>query len=627
MIRLEVFKQHLKQGRNVLALLIVAGISFGAGAIVFRRDGEGTDHSHAASVDDSGGGQEQTGTVWTCSMHPQIRQPDPGPCPICAMDLIPLDDASGKTDTPPNQVVLSERAKTLARIRTEVVQRDENPAVDIRLLGRIDPKESTLRTVTSWLSGRIDRLHVNTTGQRIRKGQVIATLYSPEIYTAHQDLLVAKRQLARVSKGTESARRSSDAALESIRERLGLLGVSKSDIERMESASSPWRQVPIRSPFSGTVLERMATQGAYVTTGAPLYRVVDLSKVWVQLDAYENDLKRIAVKQPVTLYVEAFPGEVFEGRVSFIDPTLDPNRRTARVRVEVANPRQKLRPGMFVQAVLQGGTTSHAVEPERPLLIPKSAPIFTGRRSLVFVEVPEAERPTYEARIVRLGPRSGDKYPVVAGLRSGERVVVHGAFVLDADLQIRGGASMMAAPDDDQHGAWDQLIEMNSRQRSVFRPVVSAYLEVQAGLAGDDLAAARKGAKRLISATKGVKIKKHHRARGAFARIATAALKHAKKIKVAGSIEVARQEFEGLSEQVETMLGVFGNPLAEPLRQAYCPMAFDNRGATWIQREDVISNSYFGASMLRCGEFKATIEPGNYLARAVVEPTAEEHLH
>jgi Cu(I)/Ag(I) efflux system membrane fusion protein len=216
----------------------------------------------------------------------------------------------------------------------------------------------------------------------------------------------------------------------------------------MERAEKPSERARIRTPFGGTVIERLATQGSYVETGTGLYRVADLSTLWVQLDAYESDLSVLKAGQEVRLRVEALPGEVFEGRVTFLDPVLDPKTRTARVRVEVKNRDRRLLPGMFVEASVQSGgarLTAH----EAPLVIPATAPLFTGRRSVVYVELEDAEEPTYEARVVTLGPRMGELYPVLTGLEEGERVVVHGAFAIDADLQIRGGDSMMNLPADD----------------------------------------------------------------------------------------------------------------------------------------------------------------------------------
>jgi Cu(I)/Ag(I) efflux system membrane fusion protein len=240
------------------------------------------------------------------------------------MDLIPvssLDDVG--------LVSLGDRARALANVRTAVVRRAGATGAR-RLLGEIAPDESTRREVTAWVGGRIERLHVDVTGARIRRGQVIATLYSPEVYAAHQDLLVGKAQVARLSGGTGTARRAAEATFESARQRLRLLGVPDSDLARMESATGPSRTVRIRSPFVGTVLERVATEGSYVQTGAVLYRLADLDQLWAELDAYESDLPLLIEGQRVTLSVDGLPGEELEGHIVFVEPVVDPMRRTAR---------------------------------------------------------------------------------------------------------------------------------------------------------------------------------------------------------------------------------------------------------------------------------------------------------
>ncbi|MBW2211763.1 MAG: efflux RND transporter periplasmic adaptor subunit, partial [Deltaproteobacteria bacterium] len=225
-------------------------------------------------------------------------------------------------------------------------------------------------------------------------------------------------------------------------------------LRAMEGADKPSERVRIRTPFGGTVIERLATQGSYVETGTGLYRVADLSTLWVQLDAYESDLSVLKAGQEVSLGVEALPGKVFKGHVTFVDPVLDPKTRTARVRIEVRNENRRLRPGMFVEASVQSGGGAKTAD-EAPLVVPATAPLFTGRRSIVYVELEGAEQPTYEARVVTLGPRMGDVYPVLTGLREGERVVIHGAFAIDADLQIQGGDSMMNLPDDEDSASHD----------------------------------------------------------------------------------------------------------------------------------------------------------------------------
>lgn len=539
-------------------------------------------------------------TTYTCSMHPQIRSEEPGQCPICGMDLVPV--AEGDDSTSPTRVQLSERAKALARIRTVKVVNLAEGSTELRLLGRIDEDETRVRTVTAWTAGRIDRLHVATTGETVRAGQTIATIYSPEIYTAHRDLLQARRQLATLSSDLAFARSSAEATIEAARQKLRLLGVSNQEIASMEEAGEPWTQIRIKTRFGGTVTDRLVNEGAYVQAGSGLYRVADLTRLWVQLDAYETDLPRLRLGQHVTLHVEAVPGRVFDGTVAFIDPVVDPARRTARVRVEVAN-EGELRPGMFVEAVVEG---SAPMGGDAPLVVPATAPLFSGRRSLVYVEIDGMDKPTYEAREVVLGPRAGDVYPVVSGLQPGERVVVHGAFALDADLQIRGGDSMMtrdaAAPAD--------VVAVPDDFRASLQAVVERYLALQAALADDDLEGSRKAGAGLADAAERFAPERPTDAAEIWLGIRGEFANHAKHLDQADNLTAAREAFRGLSGAMSRLIARFGNPTDRELRIAYCPMAFDNQGAEWIQAAGEIDNSYFGASMLLCGELRETIPPG-----------------
>ncbi|MEQ8572018.1 MAG: efflux RND transporter periplasmic adaptor subunit [Deltaproteobacteria bacterium] len=585
----------------VLIVGLVIGASWAGARSCGAPEVEEAEHAHASSG--------AAATIWTCSMHPQIRQPEPGQCPICGMDLIPV--TSEGDDRAPDRVVLSERAQALMRLRTEEVRRQADAASDLRLLGRFEANETTLKTVTAWTGGRIDRLRVNVTGERVRAGQVIATLYSPEVFAAHQDLLVAKRQVDRMQSSPEASRMAARAALEAARERLRLLGVPDDEVSRMERQERPTRAVAIRSPFGGTVIERMATEGSYVSTGTPLYRIANLSSLWLQLDAYENDLPRLAVGQGVRVTVEAIPGEVFEGEVTFIEPTLDPRRRTARVRVQVDNQERRLRPGMFAEATVATGETKGE---QSPLVVPRTAPLFTGRRSIVYVEIRSEDRVGYEPRTVRLGPRLGDVYPVVAGLAEGERIVARGAFALDADLQIRGGHSMMAPEDDRSEHAWDEVIDIAPAVRRSFAPLVVAYLDVQSALADDDLDAAKTAAAKLSDNASSIRIERPRDAHAAWSEIADPLRGHGRHVAMAASLEGAREGFEPLSEAIIDLLTRFGNPLDEPLRLAFCPMASGSDGARWVQKGEAIDNAYFGAAMLTCGEVRQEVPQGGYLA-------------
>lgn len=585
----------------IIGALVLALFAFGIGRCTAGDERAADAHE----------GHEHRGPAseWTCSMHPQIRQPEAGDCPICGMDLIPATSSDDES-LPANQVSLSPRAQALAQVRTTRVARTHNGATAVRLLGRVDYDETTLQSVTAWVGGRIERLHVTTTGERVRRGQTVASLYSPEVYSAQQDLIAARRQLERLSSASDLAQSAARASLESARQRLRLLGVPESAITRMEAANAPERRLSIRSPFAGTVIEREAVQGAYVETGSVLYRIADLTRLWVQLDAYESDLAQLFVGQTVDLEVDAFPGQRFEGRISFMDPVIDPRRRTARVRVALSNPERTLRPGMFVQANVRAAESEDA----QPLLIPAASALFTGRRSVVYVEVPNSHRPTYEARVVRLGPRMGDHFPVVAGLQEGDMVVTHGAFALDADLQIRGGESMMMGGDDTTERPFDQLIEVPSDWNLGLAPVVESYLQMQAALANDDVTTTKAAASRLNVAVAAFTPSEPADAVAAWNDIAGQLRVHAQSAADSDTLESQRAQFEPLTERLATLLRTFGNPTGAALRVAHCPMAFDSRGGEWIQSGEEVDNAYFGSAMRTCGTIRATVEPGEHLA-------------
>lgn len=552
-------------------------------------------------------------TVWTCSMHPQIRMDAPGQCPICGMDLVPAQSKASEDHGPtPPKVTLSAAAQALAGIRTTAVVRTE-PRAEVRLLGRVDYDETRLRMVTPWTDGRIDRLLVRVTGTRVRKGQVVAQLYSPEVYAAMRDLVVAAKQADKLSRGMHGSANLAAAAVSSAREKLRLLGVTEGEIKSIEKTRKTSKHVPIRSTFSGTILKRNVEEGDYVKAGTALYHVADLSRVWVQIDAYESDLPHLSVGQTVLVEIDSFPGETFAGKIAFIDPVIDKKTRTARVRVEVANKEGLLRPGMFAQAIIEadiGDKSSH-------LVIPATAALFTGRRSVVYVAVP-GEMGAFELREVRLGARAGPVYPVLAGLSEGEQVVSQGAFALDADLQLGGGRSMMTLSDD-RAGAGGPDIPVTPQALVEIEPVFTAYLEAGKQLVADDFEGARASLKSLAEATNDVQLPGAKSTREAWQGFASKLAGHAQHASMAEDEGEVRTAFEHLSMQVIGLLRTFGNPTEGPLRVAFCPMAFDNRGAQWVQAAEVVENPYYGAAMLRCGEFKVTVLPGERLASPLTE--------
>jgi Cu(I)/Ag(I) efflux system membrane fusion protein len=425
---------------------------------------------------------------WYCSMHPQIIRDKPGLCPICEMDLIPMPTEMA-AHAAPRELVISEAAASLMDIQTSAVER-RAVTNRVRMVGKVDYDETRVKSITAWSPGRIDRLYVDFTGTRVAQGDHLVDLYSPELFGAQAELLQAARAASRAEAETSDYLQDSAAAmLAAAREKLRLLGLKTEQIEHIEKSGEPLTHVTIYSPIGGVVIQKVATEGMYVATGTHVYTVADLSQVWVKLDAYESDLPWIRYGQAVTFTAEAHPGEVFQGWISFIAPTLDPKSRTVKVRVNVQNSDERLKPEMFVRAVVeshlaqegkvmdpnlagkwtcpmhpsvvkgQGGTcdvcgmdlaTTESLgfvtaqsTGVLPLVIPASAPLITGQRAVVYVKKPDTENPTFEGRQIVLGPRAGDYYIVKDGLAEGERVVTNGSFKIDASLQIQAKPSMM----------------------------------------------------------------------------------------------------------------------------------------------------------------------------------------
>lgn len=632
----------------VLGALLLA---FLAGMLI--RGGGGGDGAHPHAGEAAGAAQ-----VWTCSMHPQIRQPGPGSCPICGMELIPVAESS---DEPlaENQLKLSPYAVKLAGIRTAPVERRYVEA-EIGMSGKIDYDETRLKYITARVPGRIDNMFVDYTGTPVRENDHLVNLYSPELIAAQQELLQTLRS-ARA--GSSPLVRST---LEAAREKLRLWGLTERQISEIEQRGTPSDHLTIYSPVSGVVIRRNATVGMYVDTGTPIYTIADLSQVWVKLDAYESDLEWIRFGQPVEFYTEAYPGETFEGRIFFIDPVLNPATRTVKVRLNVANPEGKLKPEMFVRAVVRsrisrsgrvmdaelagkwispmhpeiikdkpgtcdvcgmklvraeelGYVAADASQSEAPLVIPATAPLITGKRAVVYLAVAGRDG-VYEGREVRLGPRAGDFYLVQEGLSEGEEVVVNGNFKLDSDLQIRARPSMMSPAGEGAGGdhaghahaaAPPEPVEAPAALREAVGAVFDAYTAVQQQLSRDQGAEAGRSAGEMLSALKDAGGKVPPGLRNAWQSAAEPLNAAAKSLADAGDIESARKAFEPLSGSLYRLIKQFGLS-GRSVYRYHCPMAFNNKGADWLQDKQGVENPYFGSAMFRCGsEVETVAEGGN----------------
>lgn len=563
-------------------LLIVVGILIGRG---------GEQNLHVGHQHESGEAETPSAgeTIWTCSMHPQVRLPGPGQCPVCGMDLIPVSagpdgDLSG--DLP--QLSIGERAAALMNVQTWPVDRRELRR-EISLPGRIAYDERKLGVISAWIPGRLEKLHVNFTGTRVERGEPMAVIYSPALISAQEEFVQALRARERFAES---------GMVSAARERLLLLGLTEEQVASIEERGEVLDRLTISAPMTGVVVERFATEGMYVETGEPIYAVADMSELWVNLEAYESDLAWLRVGQRVIFTTAARPGEVVEGTVAFINPVVDEQSRTVGVRANLSKPEDWMKPGMLVRGEVQ---SSVGTDPEElPLAIPASAPLITGERAVVYVKLPDTEPPTFEAREVLLGPKAGRFYVVREGLDEGEIVVKRGSFRIDSELQIRGLGGMMA-PRETRTEVETATIPAEFGQQ--VNRVVEAYLNLTAALAADDSAAAGVAVEEMHSRIQKTNTEmldeEEHRAWEAVAIELGTVLEGMFQ---AGTLESYREALPELTEVVQTAIGGFHAGQIQSVYRARCPMAFGDLGGTWLQRSDVIANPYFGAAMHQCGD-------------------------
>ncbi len=411
------FKIFRNKYIRVVALLI-SGIFIGW--ILFHRAPENEErHNHSAEA--------VQGTVWTCSMHPQIRMDEPGECPLCGMDLIPLVQ-NGTSSIDPDAIRLTSEAAQLANVLTSAVTR-QRPVKELRLYGKVQADERLLQNQVAHIPGRIEKLYVNFTGEQVTKGQVVAQIYSPEIITAQQELL-------------ESAgiKQIQPAIYEAAKEKLRRWKLTDEQIGSIEASGKVQSVIDIVSNTSGVVTELFVSAGDYVAQGAPLFKIADLSRVWILFDAYESDLQFLQRGEKIRFSFRALAGNDYSGTIAFIDPVIDQVTRVAKVRVESANPSGRLKPGMFAAGII----SSSPEEIGNSIIIPRSAVLWTGKRSVVYVKEPGTDEPVFKVREIGLGPVVGESYVVTDGLDEGEEIVTNGTFSVDAAAQLEGKPSMMS---------------------------------------------------------------------------------------------------------------------------------------------------------------------------------------
>jgi Cu(I)/Ag(I) efflux system membrane fusion protein len=586
-------------------MLVIAGLFIGW--LLFHDSRNAPSESSRSLAEGHNESDHDEGTsVWTCSMHPHIRMDKPGDCPICGMDLIPLSQ-SGSVSVDNDAVHLSQEGAQLANVMTSVIGR-QKAVKEFRLYGRVQVDERLLQSQVAHVPGRIERLNLNFTGEPVRQGQVLAEIYSPELIAAQKELLQ-----------TLETRQLQPDLYEASRERLKQWKLNDDLITEIENSKKIMSNVKVYSNTSGTVISKNVNAGDYISQGTVLYNIADLSKVWVLFDAYESDLPFLQKGKKIDFTLQAIPGKTYTGNISFIDPVLDPQTRVARVRVEVPNRNGELKPGMFANGIVSSDLAGFSND----FVIPRSAVLWTGKRSIVYVKQPGDEM-IFKMREVELGPMLGDSYVVTEGLSEGEEIVTNGTFSVDASAQLEGKPSMMnpaGGMSSTGHDHGDQNI--TAPLESVTSPssrlevqegfvkqlarVYESYIAIKNALVKSEPATAKKSAGNLSAVLSGVDMKllqgdAHNRWMDLSGKISTSA----KEIASSSDVEVQRTAFSVLSNDMYTTVKAFGLPGTTVYYQ-FCPMAFNNKGGYWLSEIEEIRNPYFGDAMLTCGETRETI--------------------
>lgn len=565
--------------------LILIGLVFGW-LLFGNNSNEEANHNHTEAT--------QTNQMWTCSMHPQIMQQEPGDCPICGMDLIPAE--AGADGLAADQFKLTPNAMALANIQTTVVGNGSVENGVMKLSGKIAENEEANAVQVSYFSGRIERLNISFTGEDVRKGQLLATIYSPELYAAQQELITAS-----------SLKESQPALYKAVRNKLKLWKLSENQINQIETLGKVIENFPVYATVSGTVTEKLVEQGDYIKQGQPLLKIANLNTVWANFDVYENQIKQFKKGQEVKVITNAYPNKTFKGTVDFIDPVLNTKTRTVDLRVVLNNKEAIFKPGMFVSAEIE----SDKINSNEVITVPFSAVLWTGERSVVYIKSNPNE-PVFELKEVTLGNKIGDNYEVLEGLASGNEIVTNGTFTVDAAAQLQGKKSMMNQPVAKEmtvNEDYSKITRLESPKafQQQLKQVYDNYINLKDALVEDNSEQATSDAKKIISSFRKIDMKLlTGQAHKQWMILEGHIQSSANSISKSSEIETQRDHFKQLSTHLIKAVQLFG--VNEKVYVEFCPMADNNNGAYWLSKEEQILNPYFGDAMLKCGEVKQTIE-------------------
>tara|TARA_R110000868_G_scaffold145181_5_gene365324 strand:- start:13703 stop:15481 length:1779 start_codon:yes stop_codon:yes gene_type:complete len=590
--------------KNILYIAIAVIVGLVGGYFIFGgNDSIGIEntmsdaHNHEA---------DQSSQMWTCAMHPQIMQPEAGDCPICGMKLIPAEiNAEGLAL---NEIKMTSNAMALANIQTTIVGDigADNEGSVISLSGKIAANEENNSVQASYFDGRIEQLNVNYEGQQIGKGQLLATIYSPNLVSAQQELLTAA-----------SLKESQPSLYKAVRNKLKNWKLSETQINKIEQSGKVIENFPVYVTVSGTVNMVMAAEGDYVKQGQPIVKVSNLNSVWAEFDAYENQISQFKKGQKIKVTTNAYPNTEFDATISFIDPVLDNQKRTVTIRATLNNKDDIFKPGMFIT----GSVKDNSTKSEGVLIIPASAVMWTGERSLVYLKTSPIE-PIFEMREVTIGNRNGQNFRITSGLNNGDEIVTNGTFTVDAAAQLQGKKSMMTKlggrtttgheghkgmkENSENLNTVDSSMKMNlpASFQEEFQVVFQPYFKMEDAFVSSDAGLVASFAKTTSDKMKALNLNNLGKMEKAHVE---------KSIELLGiissklDIETQRSYLVLLNENIIAIAKNIKSPM-ETLYIQKCPMANSNKGAIWLNTNKEIKNPYYGDAMLSCGSVIDTIK-------------------
>lgn len=543
---------------------------------------------------------------WTCAMHPQIIHAGPGKCPICGMDLIPLEISQHKHSK--NQFKLTDDAMALANIQTTVVGKGTAEATRIKLSGKIEENGDEIKTQPAHFKIRMEQLYITSIGQKVNHGDLVAKVYSPQLVAAQEELLVSAKN-----------KESQPELYQAVRQKFKNWMVDDAELDKIEKSGKVETQFPIHAHISGYVTEINATIGAHVLSGQPIFKVANLETVWAIFDVYENQIEYIKKGDELSITTRAYPNQELKAKVDYIYPFMDRQSRTVKLRAVLNNKNHELKPGMFAAAELQLPNLNK----DSTLVIPASAVLWTGKRSVVYVKT-DPEENGFEMREVELGKKIGENYQILSGLNNGVEIVTNGTFTVDATAQLQGKTSMMNSNDKEtegqkgkealnstentKHSIVNERIVVSKKFQEQLKNVVENYITLKDGLVNDDSKKAKVAAAAVVSslAKIDVKLVSDKKALKQWEKLESEIKVAANSIATETDIKTQRDHFLNLSSNLISAVEIFG--INKNVYLQFCPMADDNKGAYWLSKDENVLNPYFGKAMHTCGNVTYMIE-------------------